>query len=381
MSQDPAHVRVASVPADHVYVRHLDPDVGQATVVRLPDPPTGQAGRWWPPGMLEPQWVRDNADRFDLMHIHFGFDARSPEQLQELVDALDEAGRPLVFTVHDLRNPHHLESDLHDAQLDVLVPAAAELITLTPGAAQQIRARWGREARVLPHPHVFDLDDVGAPRQEREDGQEFRIGLHCKSLRACMDPEPIIRTIVGTLPSLPGAVLQVDAHCDIMDPHSSNYARSLATYLRELAEVGAIDLRVHDYFTHEELRDYLRSLDLSVLPYRFGTHSGWAEGCHDLGTGVLAPAVGFYGDQLDCFVYRWSEFGGIDRGSLRVALRNAYDSRGRHPILSSAERRLQRDRIARAHDLIYREVLSAARGHETHSAAKELALDSQGAAR
>ena len=42
---------------------------------------------------------------------------------------------------------------------------------------------------------------------------------------------------------------------------------------------------------------------------------------------------------------------------------------------------LQRDRIARAHDLIYREVLSAARGHETHSAAKELALDSEGAAR
>ena len=45
-------------------------------------------------------------------------------------------------------------------------------------------------------------------------------------------------------------------------------------------------------FTDDELWDYLSSLDLCVLPYRFGTHSGWLEACVDLGTGVLVPNVG-----------------------------------------------------------------------------------------
>ena len=39
-------------------------------------------------------------------------------------DALAEHRKPLVLTVHDLRNPHHGEPELHDAQLGVLVSAA-----------------------------------------------------------------------------------------------------------------------------------------------------------------------------------------------------------------------------------------------------------------
>lgn len=352
-------LRIASVPADHVYVRHLHADTGPDQVVRLADPPAGPQGQWWPPTMLEADWVRANSDRFDLMHIHFGFDARSPDQLQELVEALDAASKPLVFTVHDLRNPHHEGTELHDAQLEVLVPAARELITLTAGAAKEIRRRWGRRATVARHPHVFELDEVGVAREPSEG---FLIGVHCKSLRACMDPEPIIRTIVGTLPSLPGARLRVDAHNDIMDPSNPHYAESLATYLRSAGEAGVLELRVHDYFSHDELRDYLRSLDLSVLPYRFGTHSGWAEGCHDLGTGVLVPAVGFYAEQLDCFQYRWSEFGGVDRRSLRHGLRCAQETKGHHPLISSAERRLQRRQLAEVHQRIYRRALAEVSG-------------------
>ena len=33
-------------------------------------------------------WVREHAGEFDLMHVHFGFDATSPESLAELVGAL-----------------------------------------------------------------------------------------------------------------------------------------------------------------------------------------------------------------------------------------------------------------------------------------------------
>ena len=34
-----------------------------------------------------------------------------------------------------------------------------------------------------------------------------------------------------------------------------------------------------------------------LLPYRWGTHSGLLEAAHDLGTPVLAPAFGGFGDQ------------------------------------------------------------------------------------
>ncbi len=350
-----SEIRVASVPADHVYVRHLsalEPD----GVVRLPDPPTERAGQWWPPRMLDPEWVAAHADDFDLMHIHFGFDAQSPQQLRALVEALRAAGKPLVLTTHDLRNPHHADSAEHDAQLDVLIPAAARVLTLTPGAAAAIKRRWGVDAVVTPHPHVFEFEDIARPRPERSD---FVIGVHCKSLRASMDPGAVIDAIVRDLPELPGARLVVDAHNDIMSPDFIRYEPALADQLRRLESDGAIELHVHDFYSDDELRDYFWSLDLSVLPYKFGTHSGWAEACYDLGTGVLAPDCGFYAEQLECFVYHRNPDGSLDRPSFSAALREAYESRGRHPHATVEGRRAQRSRVAEQHRAVYAGLLSA----------------------
>ena len=68
--------------------------------------------------MLTSAWVHAHAAEFDLMHVHFGFDAVSPEDLHALTRALRQHDKPLVLTVHDLRNPHHTTAEAHDAQLD-----------------------------------------------------------------------------------------------------------------------------------------------------------------------------------------------------------------------------------------------------------------------
>src|SRR5204862_6989880 len=95
----------------------------------------------------------------------------------------------------------------------------------------------------------------------------------------------------------------VGVHWDVMSADGLRHDAALARRLHADADAGRIDLRVHDYFSDEELWCYLAGLDVSVLPYRFGTHSGWLEACRDLGTTVVAPTCGYYADQGPVLTY------------------------------------------------------------------------------
>ena len=353
---------IASVPSGHVYVRHLSPEDGSGPV-RLPDPtPAGAAAtqRWWPPVMLDAAWVESHD--FDVFHLHFGFDARSVEDLEDLVAALHRRGKPFVFTVHDLRNPHHAEREAHDRHLDVLVPAADALITLTPGAAAEIRARWDREATVLPHPHVVPLDTIRRAAAMRDVGRRggrargFRVGMHVKSLRAGMHPHPLVPVLADVVRELPGAVLQVNGHKDVLLPDGARYDAPLAESLQEHAARGEVDLRIHDFLDDDGLWAYLASLDVSVLPYRFGTHSGWLEACRDLGTAVVAPSCGYFADQAPVLTYGHDEQH-LDADSLATAIREAYAGHVAPPP-GVEERRRQRAQVAAAHARIYESVVA-----------------------
>lgn len=355
----PRPLTIASVPSGHVYVRHLAPEgpVRDAQARRLPDPPPRVAdpepGQWWPPVMLDPAWVR--AHDFDLLHLHFGFDALRPEDLVSFADAVHETGRGLVQTVHDLRNPHHADRRLHDEQLDALLPRADALLTLTPGAAEEIRRRWGREATVVPHPHVVDLRTmaVAADCRARRRTGAFRVGLHVKSLRASMAPMRLLPMLAETVADLPDAVLQVNAHRDVMEGGAREDVE-LRGWLRRAAEAGRVDLRVHDFLPDPELWAYLGSLDLSVLPYRFGTHSGWLEACRDLGTTVLAPTCGYFAEQGPVLTYEHDE-DHVDLDSLAAAVRRAHAERPRWGA-GIDERRSQRREVARVHERVYADV-------------------------
>ena len=98
-----------------------------------------------------------------------------------------------------------------------------------------------------------------------------------------------------------------------------------------------------DFDLDEELQ-YLESLDLSVLPYRFGTHSGWLEACYDLGTAVLAPTCGYFAQQRPCLTYRHDEQG-LDVASLQAAVRTAYEQRPQWQA-KLEDRRQEREELA-----------------------------------
>lgn len=302
--------------------------------------------------MLEPGWVSDNHNLFDVFHIHFGFDAVSPDTLAQVMHELKLYDKPLVYTVHDLRNPHHREPGAHEEQLDVLMAAAHTVITLTPGAAREIRRRWNRSALVLPHPHVLSAEAIEQPRHRNE---RFVIGLHAKSLRPNMDPLPVVDTLAAAVAELSGALLQVDVHDEIVEPDNYWFAPDVGQAILSRAHPGRVEIRVHPYFTDSELWDYLGALDVSVLPYRFGTHSGWLEACFDLGTAVIAPSCGYYREQRPCGVFDFNEER-FDPSSLRRAVGDAHRRWLRHmsaPRATWARRRTERARLAEAHRRIY----------------------------
>ena len=307
--------------------------------------------------MLEPGWVSRNHDRFDVFHVHFGFDAISPDVLTAVMQELKERSKPLLYTMHDLRNPHHPDPQAHSVQQDIIVAAADELITLTPGAAQLIRHRWGRSSRVLPHPHVLERDGIEQPRRDRD---QFVIGIHAKSLRANMDPLPIVDALVDIVSALPHAILQINVHDEIFDPANHWYAPQAGHSLLNYGSHGHVDVRVHPYFSDDELWDYLASLNVSLLPYRFGSHSGWLEACFDLGTALIVPSCGFYDQQRPCGVFGFTE-DHFDAESLRRAVDDAYQrwAAGRPaPRATWSARRTERAEVAAAHRCLYQSVLT-----------------------
>ncbi len=361
-------ITVASVPAGHVYVRHVAPLSAGGAVRRLrdphPDDPSREAeDRWWPPVMLRVDWVRSHA--FDVLHIHFGYDAATTEELAALVAALEDIGRPLVITVHDLRNPHHPSPEVLERQLDVLVPAAAEILTLSAGAAEEIRNRWGRPATVVPHPHVVPLGDIDRIRGRRlvhGAGAPRVVGVACKSLRANADPARLLPALAEEVAQRSDTVLEVALHDDVW--HSPQDARQqrFLDQLTGLRRRGLVRVRVHPEMSDEQLWDYLASLDVAVLPYRFGTHSGWLEACHDVGTTVLAPSLGHYSSQGADETFVADEVS-VDHNSLRAGLARALDRREKRPLpgLDAGARASQRSAVAQLHEDRYRAAVDAAR--------------------
>jgi hypothetical protein len=344
-------VRVASVPAGHPYVRHLtDPD-GDPMIVRLPDP----GDPWWPPRMLRPDWLRDHAGAFDLMHVHFGFDACSPGDLGLACEILARQGKPLVVTVHDLRNPHHDTPELHRAQLGVLLDHASAVVTLTEWAADRIRHTYGRDAQVIPHPHIVELDEMRA-RQARRRPPSTVVGLHLKSLRPNMERR-VLGAAIEAVGRVAAAVLRVDVHCDVASPTGLRYDEPLVAELVRGAEAGALDLHVHDFFDDAAFVDYLAGLRVSVLPYRFGTHSGWLEACRDLGVAVVAPDCGAYADQGAAHTFGCNEDDGFDAASCVQTIEDALVAPRPEPV-SWRSREAERRRIAARHRALYRALVT-----------------------
>ena len=117
-------VRLASIPPHHPYVDAVRPPSAMAVE-------GDRVSGWDPDPLLIPARLRALAARFDVLHLHFGYDHLTVAAMEAWLAVIRDRRVPLVVTVHDLRNPHHQTRELHDEHLRLLMAHADEVLTLT----------------------------------------------------------------------------------------------------------------------------------------------------------------------------------------------------------------------------------------------------------
>jgi beta-1,4-mannosyltransferase len=331
---------VASVPARHVYTRHIG--VAGDGVARIATPDRTYCAA----GMMTPAWVDAHAARFDCFHTHFGFGEVDQEVLVAWSRALRRRGRPLVHTVHDIWNPHLADQDHHLDQVAFLVREADAVTTLTHRAAELIHRRWGRRPQVIPHPHVLDLTDPPPPAADA-----FRVGLHLKDGRPSIVGTPLVRGLAERVGHDRRIRLEISAY-----PRLRERRPGLAVALDDLAALPSVRVRWEGFVSDDDFAEGIRSLDAAVLGYRFGTHSGWAEACLDVGTRVIAPAGTCIPDQDPSIAA--VDLDDPDSLDAIVALLRSWADEPR-PAVDCVGRARRRTAIAAAHADLYRSLVDA----------------------
>lgn len=269
-------MKVLSIPAGHVYPAALRPRDGWPDIQVLEDPVIDPAepDRWWPHPALRRDWWEREPRKVDLCHLHFGFEHLDAAETRDFVAVLAQRHIPLVLTIHDLDNPHLAEQRAFHQQLKFLTAAAAQVLTLSQGAAEIIRERYGRDALVVPHPAVVPNPPTlpGRPTPG--------VGVFLKSLRSNVVADPHFYRDLATGMGETNP-LQFYLHREQAD---SDLAR----------ELTPARLNLHQPMDDHTLHDTIARHRVVVLPYLRGTHSGWLEMCLDLGVSVAVPDCGCY---------------------------------------------------------------------------------------
>ena len=328
-------VRVVTVPFSSPYLDAVLP----AGAVRV-GPDTS------PSPWLDPDHLLAHAADVDVLHLHGGYDHLTVPEMEAWTAAVRRSGVPLVVTVHDLVPRESPDGTLmparHRNHLRALLATAEVVLTLTPGAADEIADRFGRTAIVVAHPSLA-APTPGVGRETR------LVGLHLGRLGPRVhEPLELVRAALSGAVS-GGGRLRVDVHPDV----------DLGTRLpelRDLAATGTLELaRTWEPGPAAWVR-HLQELHVAVLPWWGGSHSGWVELCRDAGTRVVVPAGGWQGQQWsDVVLYGNDPQTGLDAASLTSAVVAALT----RPAPARVDRRWrseQRAAVRRVHAQVYEQV-------------------------
>lgn len=292
-------IRVATLPGRGLYARHLGHPEGVDAVHRPTVGPPGAAIRR---SAFEASWLDHHLADVDIVHVQAITPGQTPQDVAAAVAAVRAHTTPLVVTGYHLSDPSGADPQAYAEAMDVLVPAADAVVTLTESAAEEMRRRWAVDPVVLPHPHAVDFVRMRQQRPARRRGQ-FLVGAHLATLRVPTDPVLLVDALSRAVRGIEDARLVVHAHETVTDPGSATYSPTAIREIDRLVRAAGGALRLHRPFSESQLWDHLFSLDVSVVPGLYGSHSVWPEACADLGTQALLPAGSHAAEQRPCLTY------------------------------------------------------------------------------
>jgi hypothetical protein len=323
----PPTLRVGSVPSADAYVAAVLP------AGAVPVGPDRAPSPW-----LDEEFLTAHAHEVDVLHVHGGYGHLPVAALESWTETVRRLGIPLVVTVHQLRDPAQPSGARHEGHLAALLSTAEVVLTLTPGAADDIAERYGRTAIVVAHPSLATPEpDLGAER-----------GLVGVVLGG---PSPALPDPVGAVrAALSGAVSGGGRLRVLLGGYEAEPAD-----LARLAAEGQLEL-VRVRGGGAAWARELQQLHVAVLAESCGTHSRDLEVCRDVGTRVVAPSCGWFADQWsDVVTYGNDEEHGLDPVSLGVAVTVALARPMPRPA-DRAWRAEQAEAVRRVHAQVYASV-------------------------
>ncbi len=319
-------IRVASVPFSDPYVDAVLPD----DVVRVG--PSGEPSPW-----LESWHLAAHTRDVDVVHLHAGSHTStahlSPAELECWTETVRRLDVPLVVTVHDVP-----AADTADCtRLTAVLETAEVVLTLTPGAADEVAERFGRTAIVVACPSLAAPDPaLGAER-----------GLVGVRLGPGTAAGPQAAELVRA--ALSGAVSGGGRLRVLLDAQDEPGAEIAAQ-----AERGDVEpVRCGPW----ERPAHLQQLHVAVLTEPRGVHSRDLEVCRDVGTRVVAPRSGWFTEQWsDVVPYGTGDDGAPDPVSLAASVSAALTTAMPRPA-DREWRREQAAAVARVHRDVYAQVV------------------------
>jgi hypothetical protein len=350
-------VRIAHVPARGAYARKLETD-GISIANGLGGVP------------VDLTFARLGAARahdFDVLHVQT-VEFATEAEIARALDGCAARGQGVVATIHDLTPCFEPAGVGFERKVDLVCTRASTVVTLTTGAADELRRSfagrpWLARLEVIPHGRV--VRPASIRRDTRAPGDTVRYGLF-GSFRPSRDTWTAIVNWYYVLEDEPATLTLLTR---AFDPDRAHDPSLRMAEILDFAHArrDRIAVRMRPYPTDAEVADFMREIDVLLLPYTFGSHSGQLELAFDCGVLPLAGDVGFLREQAAAaapYVHRepiwfdWSDgaqrsYGGRFARALLEADARVRGAPGWDPRALDTWRSAQHDEILDAYARIY----------------------------
>ena len=237
------------------------------------------------------EWVRRQAtlDFFDVLHIQSLELAELPA-IEEVLQRAASKGKGIVITIHDAGPLFPDDGDAFAKGINLACKFAKGVVTLTDCARQEISSRFGLSSAnisIIPHGSVLPISHHLWTRKSVRN-QFFSLGM----FGGVRPNRSFLTATVNALYGLESEVVRVKILSRGLNPIELEYGSEGLQLAFLAASDPRLSFKLSPFPDDDEIADFVSSLDVLVLPYLFGTHSGQLELAMDLGVRVIAPGFG-----------------------------------------------------------------------------------------